>query len=418
VFDYYLAELIYRYRGVKIIKRIFLILSVCLNLGILVYFKYLNFLIDIYNNFEMSKVEFKDVFLPIGISFYTFQTMSYTIDVYRGRLKPAISFLDFAFYVSFFPQLVAGPIVRAIDFLPQIRKNTVITDYDVSRAVLLITGGLIKKAIISDYISVNYVDRIFDTPFMYSSFENIIGIYGYALQIYCDFSGYSDMAIGLSLLLGFRLNINFNLPYKAISMTDFWHRWHISLSSWLRDYLYIPLGGNRKGRIRQMVNLMITMLLGGLWHGANWKYVVWGGLHGIALVFEKIFYKSNSFVIFNSNRIYRFLRVLLTFHFVLFCWIFFRANNLGEAIGIIKYIFSSKISMDVVLGVLRANAVVVGIMLIGYLVHYVPEKIYKRIELAFARTPFIVKPILLSIVIWCIYQVKSADVRPFIYFQF
>lgn len=213
--------------------------------------------------------------------------MSYTIDVYRRQITPLGSLLDYAFYVSFFPQLVAGPIVRARDFIPQIRRPLFVSREMFGRGIFLIVSGLFKKAVISDYISVNFVERIFDNPTLYSGVENLMGVYGYALQIYCDFSGYSDMAIGIALLLGFHFNINFDSPYKSASITEFWRRWHISLSSWLRDYLYISLGGNRKGKIRQYANLIITMFLGGLWHGASWNFVLWGMMHGVALAAHK-----------------------------------------------------------------------------------------------------------------------------------
>lgn len=244
-------------------------LSLIIDLGFLGYFKYTNFFAGLAARLIGENFQPWDIFLPVGISFFTFQSMSYVIDVYRGDIKPVGRLLDYAFYVSFFPQLVAGPIVRATDFVPQIRKPIVITQEMFARGVYLIMTGLFKKAVISDYISLNFVDRIFDNPTLYSGLENLLGVYGYAMQIYCDFSGYSDMAIGIALLLGFKFPINFNAPYTSDSITDFWRRWHISLSRWIRDYIYISLGGNRKGKVKQYMNLMATMLLGGLWHGAS-----------------------------------------------------------------------------------------------------------------------------------------------------
>ena len=260
------------------------------NLGMLAYFKYTNFLIDIANQmFGQGFMQFQNIFLPVGISFFVFQSMSYTIDIYRGQLKPLDNWCDYLFYLSFFPQLVAGPIVRARDFIPQIRQNPIVVTREMfGTGVFLILTGLFKKAIISDYISLNFVDRIFDEPLLYSGFECLAGIYGYALQIYCDFSGYSDMAIGIALLLGFRFPKNFDAPYKSATITEFWRRWHISLSTWLRDYLYISLGGNRKGKLRTYGNLFITMLLGGLWHGAAVRFILWGALHGAALALHKL----------------------------------------------------------------------------------------------------------------------------------
>ncbi|MDX5320333.1 MAG: MBOAT family protein, partial [Bacteroidota bacterium] len=287
--DYQIGNALYR--EVKVNRRkLLLALSLISNLGILAYFKYTDF--GIRNLNALAGTDFKElnIFLPVGISFYTFQTLSYSIDIYRRQLTPAKNILDFGFFVCFFPQLVAGPIVRAADFIPQIYKRLELSKEDLGKAMILICGGLFKKVVISDYISVNFVDRVFDNPLLYSSVENILAMYGYAVQIYCDFSGYSDMAIGLSLLMGFHLPDNFNSPYQSTSITEFWRRWHISLSSWLRDYLYIPLGGNRKGKARTYINLLLTMLIGGLWHGASWKFVVWGGIHGSVLAIEKMLF--------------------------------------------------------------------------------------------------------------------------------
>ena len=264
VSDFVLAQLIWRSRK-GWAKRLWVALSVLVNLGMLGYFKYTDFLIEIANSlFGEGFLQFRNIFLPVGISFFVFQSMSYTIDIYRGQLRPLDRWIDYCFYLSFFPQLVAGPIVRARDFIPQIRQNPLrITREMFGTGVCLILTGLFKKAVISDYISLNFVDRIFDEPLLYSGFECLMGIYGYALQIYCDFSGYSDMAIGIALLMGFRFPKNFDAPYRSATITEFWRRWHISLSSWLRDYLYISLGGNRKGRMRTYGNLLLTMLLGG-----------------------------------------------------------------------------------------------------------------------------------------------------------
>ena len=268
-------------------RKLWVLVSLVINLGLLCYFKYANFLGDAFASLVGGTFHHYDIFLPVGISFFTFQSLSYTIDVYRKDITPLTNLLDYAFYVSFFPQLVAGPIVRARDFIPQIRRPLFVSHEMFGRGIFLIASGLFKKAIISDYISVNFVERIFDNPTLYSGVENLMGVYGYALQIYCDFSGYSDMAIGIALLLGFHFNKNFDSPYKSASITEFWRRWHISLSSWLKDYLYISLGGNRKGKIRQYANLIITMFLGGLWHGASWNFVVWGLFHGVALAAHK-----------------------------------------------------------------------------------------------------------------------------------
>jgi len=412
-FDFYIGKLMHACNR-KNIRRLYLFLSLLINLGILAYFKYTNFFIDTINGTIGPVFSNLDIFLPVGVSFYTFQSLSYTIDVYRKKLVPAQSLMDFAFFVSFFPQLVAGPIVRAADFLPQIRKPVFITNNDIGKAVFLIAIGLFKKAVISDYISINFVDRIFDQPDLYSGFENLMAIYGYAIQIYCDFSGYSDMAIGLALLFGFKLMINFNAPYKAKSITEFWHRWHISLSTWLKDYLYISLGGNRKGKIRTYINLLITMLLGGLWHGASWKFVIWGAMHGVALALEKMF---KPFFKFKANFFTKVLGLLLTFNFVCFCWIFFRATNYEAAVLMMQRIafnFSPAIAFEVIVG----YKYVFMLILLGFALHFTPEKWDLTTEKLVTKAPLLFQALILVVIIWIVIQVKSAEVQPFIYFQF
>lgn len=261
-------------------------------LGQLAFFKYTNFALGTLASFGLFSPDVKlDLPMLIGISFFTFQSMSYIIDVYRRQMEPTRSITDFAFFVSFFPTLLAGPILRARTFLPQLRKPVVVTHEMMGVGTWFIIMGLFKKCIISDYISTNFVSRIFDNPALYSGLENLLGVYGYALQLYCDFSGYSDMAIGIALWMGFHIPANFRAPYKSDSITDFWRRWHISLSTWLRDYLYISLGGNRCSRWRMYFNQFMTMLLGGLWHGASWNFVIWGSVHGVALCAHKAWQK-------------------------------------------------------------------------------------------------------------------------------
>lgn len=392
--------------------------SVIINLGLLCYFKYTNFLYSAFCPLWDGTFEPFDIVLPVGISFFTFQSMSYTIDIYRRKLEPVKTPLDYAFYVSFFPQLVAGPIVRASDFIPQIRKPVFVSQEMFGKAIFLIIAGLIKKAIISDYISINYVDRIFDNPTLYSGVENLLGVYGYTLQIYCDFSGYSDMAIGLALLLGFQFPINFDSPYKSQSPTEFWRRWHISLSSWLKDYLYISLGGNRKGKIRTYINLTLTMLLGGLWHGANWNFILWGGMHGLALVVHKIWCKIRHKEKGQTNKgIVRIWSTIATFHFAALCWIFFRANSLETAFSILEQIFfdfRGQVFTQVIVGYWG----VFVLMGIGYLSHYMPDSWMKKGEVLMSKTPLVIQALIMVFVIWCMVQVKGSDVVPFIYFQF
>lgn len=403
-------------------RRMLLALSITVNVGMLVYFKYADFFVDMVTELIHSPFKIENIFLPIGISFFTFQSMSYVIDIYRRRISALTSYWDYLFYVSFFPQLVAGPIVRARDFIPQITRNPItITKEQFGEGVFLIMAGLFKKAVISDYISLNFVDRIFADPSLYTGFENLMGVYGYALQIYCDFSGYSDMAIGLALLLGFRFNPNFNSPYKSATITEFWRRWHISLSSWLKDYLYISLGGNRKGNFRTYVNLMITMLLGGLWHGAALRFILWGGLHGAALGVHKMtmgrFSSFKAQGIDMTKRWRRVLGIVITFNFVCLCWIFFRADSVQVGWTILTQIFTNfqgHIFWDFVVG----YRFVVALMVIGYALHFTSDAMERRTRVWVEKMPLAVQAILVAVMIWIVMQIQSSEVQPFIYFQF
>jgi len=396
-------------------KKFYIALTLIVNLGLLGYFKYTNFLYETFSTLSGGAFKPLDIFLPVGVSFFTFQSLSYTLDVYRGQLKPVNNILDYAFFVSFFPQLVAGPIVRAIDFIPQMYKPTFVTKEMLGRAVFLIGTGLFKKVIISDYISLNFVDRVFDAPTLYSGLENLFAVYGYALQIYCDFSGYSDMAIGIALLLGFHFNINFDSPYQSKNITEFWRRWHISLSSWLRDYLYISLGGNRKGKFITYLNLFITMLLGGLWHGASGRFIIWGALHGIGLAFHK--YSSATLQTYLRSRWWDVIGVLLTFHFVCFCWIFFRAPDLETVRSMldqIAYHFNAQIFFEFIIG----YKTVLMLFVVGYALHFLPDSFQQRAEHTVINMSLVMKAICLVCIIVLVIQTKSAGVQPFIYFQF
>lgn len=402
----------------KLKRKLLLITSLSVNLGLLCYFKYTNFFYQMLAPLWDGKFEPLDIFLPVGISFFTFQSLSYTIDVYRGTLKPLDRLLDYVFYVSFFPQLVAGPIVRAKDFIPQIRQPLFVSGAMFGQGVFYILSGLFKKAVISDYISVNFVERIFDNPALYSGVENLFGVYGYALQIYCDFSGYSDMAIGIALLLGFRFPINFNSPYKADSITDFWHRWHISLSTWLRDYLYISLGGNRKGKFRTYLNLLITMVLGGLWHGASWNFIIWGGFHGIGLAVQKFWRNlTRKPKTETSHGLRRVLGVLLTFHFVCFCWIFFRNSSFEASVTMIEQIFCN-FTPGLFGQLVEGYWKVFLLMGIGYLLHFSPDRWQTACTAGVTRLPFLGKAFLVVALIYLVIQIKSSEIQPFIYFQF
>jgi alginate O-acetyltransferase complex protein AlgI len=336
--DYVAGMRITSLRGPKGRRR-WMLVSVIGNLSILGFFKYFNFFADSLS--DLARVaglsvghSTLEIVLPVGISFYTFQTMSYTLDIYAGKLKASKSVLDVALFVAFFPQLVAGPIVRAREFLPQLRSARLFGDVEVRACLMLFLTGFVKKGCVADNLS-PLVDAYFAAPHTYNALSAWIAILLYSVQIYCDFSGYSDMAIASAGLLGFRIPANFRAPYLASSISDFWHRWHISLSTWLRDYLYIPLGGSRCSKLCRYRNLMITMLLGGLWHGAAWRFVAWGGLHGTALVAHQ---EWGSWVPEGSRarRICAMLGPGVTFYWVCLTWIFFRASGFGQAMEILR----------------------------------------------------------------------------------
>jgi len=433
VIDYSCGLLIFRSKR-RFSRWLFIFISLVSNLGILAYFKYTGFIVETVNSLAGTSFETYDflasfsngilgtsfnvseIILPAGISFFTFQSLSYTLDIYRGKLDPVRNIFDFGFYVSFFPQLVAGPIVRASEFIPQLYTPFSLNKREFSHALFVVSRGLIKKIVISDFIAVNLVDRVFGMPSAYSGFENLMAVYGYGLQIYCDFSGYTDIAIGIALVLGFRLPVNFNSPYKAAGISDFWKRWHISLSRWLKDYLYISLGGNRKGKIRTGINLMITMLLGGLWHGANLRFVIWGALHGAGLVFSKI-WSSITGNRFAENRPARIISIFLTFNFVSFAWIFFRAGDLQSAIIMLKQIFGN-FSPGSYLTVAAGYTNVLLLMAAGYLIHYLPESIKESYRGLFIKIPLVLQLVIVALVAVLLIMMRSADAMPFIYFRF
>jgi alginate O-acetyltransferase complex protein AlgI len=433
VIDFTFGLLIYKSKR-QVARRFFVLLSIISNLGLLGYFKYTAFIINsvnglfgthfvvydllsnLSNSFLGTSFDISFIILPVGISFFTFQSLSYTIDVFRKKMEPVRNIIDFGFYVSFFPHLVAGPIVRASVFIPQIYQEFRLSRPEFSHALYMISKGLIKKIVISNFIALNLVDRVFDAPSIYSGFENLLAIYGYGLQIYCDFSGYTDIAIGVALILGFRLPVNFNSPYKAKSITDFWKRWHISLSQWLRDYLYISLGGNRKGKIRTYFNLMVTMLLGGLWHGASLRYIIWGGLHGIGLVFNRIWdsiFKNRT----GANWIGRLIAIFITFQFVNFCWIFFRAPDMESIKIMLKQIFEN-FSPGSYFTVLPGYSNVLLLMLVAYIIHFLPERIKESYRGLFIKIPLVGQLAIIMAVAILLFQMRTTEIMPFIYFRF
>ena len=424
--DYIIGDLLW-HTSSRLKRKLLVTLSLVIDLGLLGYFKYTNFLGQMFSDLTGMPWHDLNIFLPVGISFFTFQSLSYIIDIYRGKIKPVDNLLDYAFYVSFFPQLVAGPIVRASDFIPQMYRPIQVTRSMMGTGFWFVITGLFKKAVISDYISVNFVERVFENPSQFTGLENLLGTYGYGMQIYCDFSGYSDMAIGLALLMGFRFSINFNNPYKAVSITDFWRRWHISLSSWLRDYLYISLGGNRKGKLRQYLNLFITMLLGGLWHGASLNFVLWGGAHGVALVLHKMWTSLTGGLKLVNTRVWNALMIVVTFHFVTLLWLLFRnaditwqgvvAGDWGNMWVMLQQMFTS-FHLELLPQVVEAHGTVLMLIVLGYALHFVPDGVSLALKKAFVKMPAPLYVIALVLMIVLIIQVKTSEIQPFIYFQF
>lgn len=327
-------------------KRLFLLLSLAVNLGLLGYFKYGGFILDSFVSLlQHVGVEYQpavsNIILPVGISFYTFQSLSYSLDIYKGKMQPWSKFSDFAFFVAFFPQLVAGPIVRAADFLPQCRIPRRATSRQMGWGLSLLVLGLFEKVILADTIMAPVADIVFGNSGAAGTTDAWLGVFAFSGQIFFDFSGYSLCAIGAAMTFGFILPDNFRFPYAAIGFSDFWQRWHISLSSWLRDYLYIPLGGNRKGVLRTYGNLMITMLLGGLWHGASWRFVAWGGLHGLYLAVERYLVRRLGDAAVFTTGIAGFLLAMVTFLLVSLTYVFFRAQDFSDAFHLLTIMFGS-----------------------------------------------------------------------------
>ncbi|MGB1269187.1 MAG: MBOAT family O-acyltransferase [Flavobacteriaceae bacterium] len=479
--DFFIGKGIY-YASSKIRKKILVTISVFINLATLCYFKYAYFFTNSFNSLfktdydvinhlalwtnTISQHDYftvDSIILPVGISFYTFQTISYSVDIYRNQLKPLNNIIDFGFFVSFFPQLVAGPIVRAADFIPQIAKDITITKSDFGKAVYMILIGLIKKMVFADYIAANFLDRVFDAPEMFSGFTNIMALFGYSLQIYGDFSGYTDIAIGVALLMGYQLPKNFNSPYKAVNCGDFWKRWHISLSTWLKDYLYIPLGGNRNGttasyiiclsfltlllialksytytlliigvlvaamllcliipkiikHFNTNINILLTMLIGGLWHGASWKFVIWGGLNGLGILVYKYWRQVSPYEKSNSS-LALVWKIGITFLFITFTRVYFRGNSMAH---ISKQYHQICYNMDLnnALQLFIEYKNVFIIMALGYVSHWLPYRFKNALQLQFINSHFAIKALVAVVVAVACYQTYAAEFQPFIYFQF
>ena len=416
--DFWLASRIDREPDQAARKR-WLWITVVVNLSLLGFFKYWNFALETVDwvargrGVHLSTEKWLlQLALPVGISFYTFESMSYVIDVYRRDMPAERSYLRYLLFVAFFPHLVAGPIVRPKDLLPQFDRLPSLDRTIGGEGMFLVAMGLLKKVCIGDYLGLNLVDRVFDRTTSFSGLETLFGVYGYALQIYCDFSGYTDIAIGSALLLGIRINENFRSPYQSSSLQEFWKRWHISLSTWLRDYLYISLGGNRGGKWKTYRNLMLTMLLGGLWHGASWTFVVWGLLHGVGLALQRA--KDDLFGAPKGPTPW-FLRVvfgLATFHFVCFAWIFFRAPTFAKAEEVIRQIASGTTFHP------NLPPKLLAVMALGLVTHLLPHDWLQRMKAGFVALPFPAQAGVLFCGAVALHEMAQSAALPFVYFQF
>ncbi|MEG6507539.1 MBOAT family protein [Methyloligella sp. 2.7D] len=418
-------------------KRQLLAIAVALNLGILGFFKYYGFFLDSLASLLdqagwQRDLPFLEIILPIGISFFTFQGISYVVDVYRKHVTPEENPLDVFLYISFFPQLVAGPIVRAADFLPQLKEEPKLEPSMVAKGIVLILLGLFKKMVIANYLATLLVDDVFFAPDAYSGPDLLLALYGYAVQIYCDFSGYSDIAIGVAALLGFHFKANFLQPYRAASLREFWQRWHISLSTWLRDYLYKPLGGSHHGEAKTHRNLMITMLLGGIWHGAAWTFLIWGGIHGLALVAERAIRlrvpaRSGTVAVGGGGKGSAALAaglppvtqafktavgVLLTFNIVCLAWIFFRSESLDYALSYLQGLTDWSGPVEL------ATPFLVALVFFSLAAHFVSEDLTARIAAKLEGLGPLGLGAVLGFGLLLIWGIAPPGVAPFIYFQF
>ena len=433
--DYYIAKLIWKTQD-KQRKKILLITSLAGNLGLLGFFKFADFAIMQFNILGNQinlggGIPFLELVLPIGISFYTFQTISYTVDVYRGKLAPSKSLREFALFVAFFPQLVAGPIIRASEFLPQLRekienstskinlKQIIIHNSNLKLGITIMVFGFLKKMFFADNIA-PLVNAIFTNPIGASSFEIWLGTIAFGIQIYCDFSGYSDIAIGAALILGFKIPKNFNKPYFATSPSDFWRRWHISLSSWLRDYLYIPLGGSKKGSGRTYFNLLTVMFFGGLWHGASWNFVIWGLLHGGYLAIHRVI--ANKFPRIANNVFFRtktgkIISILVTQYFVFLAWIPFRVRDVDHMIYSMNKFILFDFQFQEIGNFIGSNKFPIIIMILFIVVHFISYRKENIIE-KIATLNFKVWTIILTIICIMIVFFYNGNSEDFIYFKF
>jgi alginate O-acetyltransferase complex protein AlgI len=415
--DYFVGHALARAKR-RATRNALLLVSIAYYLGVLGLFKYWNFAADSFASLFGAlgahvHVTRLRLVLPFGVSFFTFETMSYTIDVWRGEQKPARRYLDYLLFVCFFPHLVAGPIVRPWQMLPQLEADPRADAAMQARGLLRIATGLAKKIVIGDYLAQAVVNRVFETPERFTALEVLLATYAYAVQIYVDFSGYSDVAIGSAALFGYELPENFDAPYIAQNLQEFWHRWHISLSTWLRDYLYKPLGGSRDGAAKTYRNLIVTMVLGGLWHGASWTFVVWGTLHGVALAATRMWQRSRPEPESSpSSGVSRWIATALTFHFVCFAWIFFRAPTLSHAALVLDQLARGRWTMD------HIAPKVVLVLVAAMALHLFPRRAEEVVRDAFVRASPVVRGVVLAAAAVLVHLAASAKPEPFVYGQF
>jgi alginate O-acetyltransferase complex protein AlgI len=410
--DFFIGQALDRPHGAGF-RRLLVTLSIAMNVGLIASVKYVPFLLDTYAHWTSTPPRVWPWMLPLGLSFFAFQAMTYTIDIYRRDAKPTTSYLVYLASVSFFPTTLAGPITRLSTLLPQWAKPQLLSPQDGGKALFLIGLGLLKKFMIADYLAENLVNRVFDLPKLYSGTEVLLAAYGYAIQLYYDFSGYTDIAIGSALLLGIKLPINFNRPYTAQNIADFWRRWHISFSNWLRDYLYFSLPGLRsRWKIFTYGNLVLTMAIGGLWHGASWTFVTWGLWHGMGLAVQRWWQVFRGNPTPSAHPARRFLRAFVTFHFVLIGWIFFRASSLDTARDIFVQILSGTISF--------ANVApgFVLVLLIAAGAHYLPRDWYDGSLRIYSASPFYLQAAAMAALVVAIQYVGATGAVPFIYNKF
>jgi alginate O-acetyltransferase complex protein AlgI len=415
VIDWYAAQQLVRAEN-PWNRRAWMLISVIANLGMLSYFKYGQFLVD---NFALIVGHFGvhysppqyDIVLPVGISFYTFATMSYTLDVYLRRAAPARNFLDYALFVTFFPHLVAGPIMRPTELVPQFEAPRRIRANQMCFGFALMTLGLFQKVVLADGFLAPAVEKVYDASKLPAALDAWIATLAFSGQIFCDFAGYSTTAIGVALCLGFALPDNFRFPYAAVGFSDFWRRWHITLSSWLRDYVYIPLGGSRHGATRTYLSLMGTMLLGGLWHGANWTFVMWGGLHGVYLAVERML---RHFPAYRPGRLGMLLLGLLTFVLTNIAWVFFRAKTFGTAWGVLKGMFGLNASGEPMVAMIY---IVTTIVIVAAIVGAHSIMRHRTLEAMVAKIHPAILISALSLMAFAI-VIEHGTGNAFIYFQF